>query len=125
MRPTLGARPSPAKEKNVCANRPQLSSLLDELTKPAAGPAVHLSRLRPFSPVGSVPEMPTPQRPHGWLNNMRSNTVVSANPVAPEGEEVTLMSTSWWPQSNPPQSALVMPTPIPKPMPATTGEPNP
>jgi hypothetical protein len=56
---------------------------------------------------------------------MRSNTVVSANPVAPEGEEVTLMSTSWWPQSNPPQSALVMPTPIPKPMPATTGEPNP
>ena len=85
----MGALSFPANEKNVCANRPQLYCFDDELTKPSAGPAVHLSVDSPSWPVGNVPEMPTPQRPQGAPNTTRSKIVVSANPVAPDGEMVT------------------------------------
>ncbi len=85
--PTSGALDFPANEKNDCMKRPQLRPFIDELTNPRAGPAVHWSVVSPDAPVGSVPAIPTPQRPHGWSSTMRSKRVVSTHPP-PLGPEV-------------------------------------
>ena len=94
-----GAPSFPANEKNVCANRPQLYCLVEELTKPSAGPAVHdhgdggglgsIAAQRLDGLQRSLAGGRGVLDDDGWLNTTRSKIVVSAKPVAPDGEEVT------------------------------------